>query len=279
MYQHKSIAQAKLKGAVRVAISREKELLQAATDSIKHSKNLLQYKKGILEYIKLFKKVAQGRIIYEYTSPKRSSWHHNTEFLSFAREFTSVEGHPEVGNQTSMLLQTFNTRRLLKGHRDGHQRLIPLIFVQEHFMLRCLQRLGSETLGDVGRSFYSVIEWLLTSNVPLKHIPQDCYFVLRDYIIVGTQIPHSQGLLFKTVLTYEKMEQKGNEEQRAFFSEAVQTVKSNGDLHGVLVDEHGKVVRSIPKCEHTPLAGIDIEKSNWLAPLDYEQEEKTDVSA
>ncbi len=279
MYQHKSIAQAKLKGAVRVATSREKELLQATRDSTKHSRSLLEYKKGILEYIELYKKIAEDRTIYEYISPKRSSWHHKTEFLSFTREFTSAESYPEVGNVLSMLLQTFNTRRLLKGHRDGHQFLFPLIFVQEHFMLRYLQRFGSETLGDVGRSFYSVIEWLLTSNVPLKHIPQDYYFVLRDYIIVGTKMPHSEGLLIKTALTYEKMEQKGHEEQRAFFSEAVQTVKSNDDWHGVLVNEHGKVVRSIPKSEHTPLAGIDIEKSNWLTPLDYVLEEQTDVSA
>lgn len=279
MYQHKSIAEAKLKGAVRVTASREKELLQAMRDSTKHSRPLLAYKKGILNYIEYFKKAGKDRTIYEYTSPKRSSWHHKTEFLSFTKEFTSTESYPEAGNVLSMLLQTFNTRRLLKGYRDGHQFLIPHIFVQEHFMIRYLQRLGSETLGDVGRSFYSVIEWLLTSNVPLKHIPQDCYFVLRDYIIVGTKLPHSEGLLIKTALTYEKMEQKGNEEQRAFFSEAVQTVKGNDDLHGVLVNEHGKVVRSIPKSEHTPLAGIDIEQSNWLTPFDDVREDQTDVTA
>jgi len=260
MFQHKTIAEAKLKGAIRTSFAQEKELIKEAKEINKHSRSLLGYKKGIIEYIALFKAMANERILYEYTSPKRTSWHHKCEFITFAGGFGSSVQIEEVGRVLGMILHTFNTRRIIKRKEDGHSQYALSIYIQEHFFVRYLQRIGALKIGEVGSKFYPVIEWLLSNNVPLKHIPETCYFVFSEYIFVGSRMPYSSGLLIKTVLTSNAM----TEHQRRFFSESLAKFEKKENLCCLLVNEHGSVIRSIPQTQGIKLASIDASKSNWL---------------
>lgn len=275
MYQHKSIAEAKLKGTIRISGDREKVLLKESRELIQHSRSLLTYKKGILKYIALFKEMANERMLYEYCSPKRSSWHHKSEFITFMPDFGSSEYYKEAGRLIGMMLNTFNTRRILKGKRDGHTQLFLKIYIQEHFCVRYMQRIGAETIGDIGKSFYPIIEWLLVNNVPFKHIPESYYFVLPEFISVGSKSPNGFGLLIKTVLTYEGM----SEHQTLFFSEALAQLRDNDALYGLLVNNDGTIVRSIPKVGKQVLATIDIATSNWLTPAKDILEGEMDATA
>lgn len=260
MFTHKSIAQAKLKGKIRVSADHEAAVIKSM-DASNFSKPLWSHKKGVTKYINSFRDMTEERLIYEQTLPKRTSWHFKHELLIFGKDLFTVDAHPEMGACLGMMLHIFDTRKMMKGKNDAHQMYTSSVFFQQHFLVRFMSRVGADHLGEIGKKIYSVVHWLATENVPYQHIPKDGYFVLPEYALVYHMIPNSEGLLFKTVLIREHMDRY--EGQTAFFSKAYEYLDSN-NTDVVLINEKGSIVRKTPKQEQSQLNGVDFDLSNWF---------------
>ena len=260
---HESIAKAKLKGEIRISTSSEKDVL----NNIKHkhfAKPLLSNKKGINKYIKTFTDMSSNSIINEKHHIRRTSWHYKYEFLAFQNDFSSVENY---GSFKSIMIHTFYTRKLIniKKKKQGHIQAVVKAFCHEHFFIRFMQRVGALNVGDVGKQIYPIIEWLIMNNVPMKHIPENSYLVCQDYVLIATRLPHSEGLLFKTVLMRDQM----TDEQKRLFTDK-QNLMDNSEIFAYLANDDGTILRTIPKVNNDSLTTVDVNVSNWLSCLEDE---------
>lgn len=258
---HESIAKAQLKGQVRLAQSQSKEILDHMQNQ--HLPNpLLSNKKGINKYIKAFTDMAANSIIKEKYHIKRSSWHYKYQLINFQDTPSNIPGY---GSYNSIIMYSFDTRKLIniKKMEQGHVRTIVKIFCHEHFFIRCIQRINALNIGDIGKKIYPIIEWLIQNNIPMKHIPEDAYFVCEDCVLVALRLPNSQGLLFKTILMKDQMTDK----QNRLFTEN-KNLSAGSEVFAYLANEEGCTLRTIPKANNDAFA-IDSKPSNWLFHLEY----------
>lgn len=256
---HESIAKAQLKGEVRITQSQSKEVM----DHMKKQyspKSLISNKKGIQKYIKAFTDKSANLIINEKHYIRRTSWHYKYQFLTFQDQLCCTEGY---GSYSSIMMHSFDTRRLIniKKMEQGHVQSIVKIFCHEHFLMRCIQRCNDLNMGDAGKKIYPIIEWLILNNIPMKHIPEDAYFVCQDYVLVAVRLPNSEGLLFKTILLKTQMTDKQNQ---LFIKN--KNLSGRSKMFAYLVNDEGCILRTIPK-ENNDTFTIDLKPSNWLVHL------------
>lgn len=201
---HESIAKAQVKGSVRKAVNSQLEFE-------KHS--LRELERGVdISGRKKIERFVQGALdtytsleIGRWSKRRSSSWHSQHLQMYFNPDSIPVEG---VGELYPIFISVFDTRKINKGHKDGHRVLFSSVSVHEHFMTRLTQRVSSEERQSLIHSIEVVVfglHYTLTKDFEQGIKDQSVYqfIVSTGQIIIATFHKSQMMFVLNTVLMSE----------------------------------------------------------------------------
>ncbi len=234
MFKPESIAKAELKGAFRRATVRyELFMKKVRSGGVKFGS-----RKNHLRYIEELVRCRGEFLLDKRVCHHHSSWHFHSVMTSLDTYFQNIEG---IGNVVRLVIDGWDSRRIMKGDKRGMQRLLTRLFVHEHFLIRAVQRLGLESLRDLGNQVFPLFSYILRENLSFRLLGGSVHFVMPDYVLVAEKLPNSYGLVFKTILLRERFsEQQLSQYQAAYqlmFNKKSDCIMLNHDT-GHLVSLH-----------------------------------------
>lgn len=261
MQVHESIARAQFRGLKRKAMHRLDEL-QEKKNKIKTLKNrhLINSKQGVEDSIRHIMELLGDNVFNTNFIHRRSSWHYKQETCFFEAKAMEVEG---IGPIRSLNISRFDTRKMLKRKPAGISHLMSRFFVHDHMIMRCIQRLGFESFGQVGEALTPLMHWMVTQNLPLATLPRRFYLVTKNFVLVFTYMDIAEHYLIKTVLLWEMME-----DNQSLLFDNCRAVLDFGGTSGLITDMQGNIEREIPVAKAEPLfekVGLD---SHWFELAD-----------
>lgn len=203
MYKPESIAKAELKGAFRRATERYEEFMNMT------SKGMLKFgsRKNHIKYLSEMVKCRGEFLLDQRICHAHVSWHFHSLMTSFESELQSLEN---IGNVTRLVVDGWDSRRIMKGEINGVKKYLTRLYVHEHFLIRIIQRLGLEGLRGVSKQVFPLFSYILMENLSFRSLGKSVQFVMPNHVLIAEKLSGGQGLVFKTIL------------QREFFSEEQQ---------------------------------------------------------
>ncbi|WOT05388.1 hypothetical protein [Shewanella youngdeokensis] len=257
MFVHESVAKAKLRGALRVSEFKKEEILHSFRDFMCKKQKCRLSKADAQRYVKDSRDFFGEMLIGEFTKVKNGSWHFQSETYFVEPRLYELDNY---GLVTPFVVNFFDSRHFLK-RKAGYSRIISSLFLfHQHFLVRALQRLELETIGDVGKKFHPIIKWCVHKSVPFKHLPEFPHFVMRDCVVVCHKLPEKGGMLFKTILMKKMM----NKNQLEKFGKAFDKLESK-KIESVLVNHTGDILRSVISTKENESIRTHVGKSVWFA--------------
>ncbi len=256
MAVHESIATASIKGAIRRSEFRYEEAKEAIEKIYLSKRGKKLTRSDTNGFFQLIADMFGDYSIEQYIKNKKNSWHFLGEIHTIG--FSTIDTE-HYGKLNHFIVEQFNSRRFVKCHSEARLWYVCYVFFQEHFFIRAIQRLGLKSVGDVGKKVYPIMQWLILENIPFKHLPENPYFVMKECVLVAHRASHNQGIVFKTVLMRDFM----NDEQLNLYKRGFDILEKES-LEVVMMDEVGSVVRKLPIFEPKQLLLEHSLNNNWL---------------
>jgi hypothetical protein len=255
---HESIAKATLKGELRKSKANFEETLKAAENFHKRRKKKLS-KVDAEYYLDNSKNIYDGAIIESYKIQRRNSWHFKSQIYFITPNVYPIK---DFGRAAYFAVEQFDSRHFLNGKRNYSDILGSKLMLCEHFLLRSMQRLNLATFGDIGKMISPIINWVVNERIPLKHLPQNPMFVMKDFVLICKKLDNSEGLIFKTIIMRNVMSTKQLKEYESAF-----TCIDNEIAKCAMVNELGVVLRKINHTSSSLHFNDFCTESPWLFSL------------
>ena len=196
MFKHESVAKAEVKGAFRKATQRYDEFykkLKTGIVKFNSRKNHLRYIEELVQ--------CRGEFMLDHrVCHHHSSWHFQSVMTSVETEFHHLNN---IGNICCLVIDGWDSRKMMKGDIKGHRRFLSRLFLHEHFLIRIVQRLGLTGIKNIGKVLFPLFSYILRENLSFRLVGNDVHFVMPGYVLVAEKLPNSYGLVFKTILMRE----------------------------------------------------------------------------
>ena len=216
MFKPESIAKAELKGAFRRATDRyELFMKKVRTGVVKFGS-----RKNHLRYVEELVRCRGEFLLDQRVCHNHASWHFHSVMTSLDTFFQNIEG---IGNVVRLVIDGWDSRKIMKGDKRGLQRLLTRLFVHEHFLIRAVQRFGLEGLKGLGKQVFPLFSYILRENLSFRLLGKSVHFVMPDYVLVAEKLPNSYGLVFKTILLRDRF----SEQQLIQYQAAYQRMFNN----------------------------------------------------
>lgn len=221
LMMHESEAKALVKGAFRKAEQRWDELIRKPALK-KHNSR----KKGFSSLREAETHIYNDiNYYYDFLLKTnkfigRSSKHALHEVLAIEAELISIKN---IGSVSRFVCNVFDTRKMLKGHINAMNSFQSNFYFEEHFIIRAIQRLNLDKIGEIGIKIFPVIISLAKNNISLKGLTDDIYIVFNNYVIVVNYIREPLALVFKTILLKEFFTEK----DKYFYKLAYEKIANN----------------------------------------------------
>ncbi len=239
MYKPESIAKAELKGAFRRATERYELFMKKVRTGVV----TFGSRKNHLRYIEEMVKCRGEFMLDHRVCHHHSSWHFHSVMTSLDTYFQNIEG---IGNVVRLVIDGWDSRRMMKGDKRGMQRLLTRLFVHQHFLIRAVQRLGLEGLKGLGNQVFPIFSYILRENISFRLLGKSVHFIMPNYVLVAEKISNSYGLVFKTILLREQFSEQQLRQYQAAYqlmcnqrSDCVMLNQETGHLIALHFNEQG----------------------------------------
>lgn len=196
MFKHESVAKAEVKGAFRKATQR----YDAFYHKLKTGVVKFNSRKNHLRYIDELASCRGDFMLDHRVCHNHSSWHFQSVMTSVETEFHHLDN---IGNICCLVVDGWDSRKMMKGDIKGHRRYLSRLFLHEHFLIRIVQRLGLSGIKQVGKVLFPLFSYILRENLSFRLLGNDVHFVMPGYVLVAEKLPNSYGLVLKTILMRE----------------------------------------------------------------------------